>query len=100
MQAILEKVQQNVAAGDKAAVLAALSTNFLTNVDINDQYNLYTGSSDVSQPWQHIRYHLGGIGTMAGMILMGMNRMLYVCQMYASKLNHRCNLRQILLIAY
>ena len=36
MQAILEKVQQNVAAGDKAAVLAALSTNFLTNVDIND----------------------------------------------------------------
>ena len=36
MQAILEKVQQNVAAGDKAGVLAALSTNFLKNVDIND----------------------------------------------------------------
>ena len=92
MQAILEKVQQNVAAGDKAGVLAALSTNFLTNVDINDQYNLYTGSSDVSQPWQYIRYHLGGIGTMAGMILMGMNRMLYVCQQIESQVQFTTDL--------
>ena len=66
MQAILEKVQQNAAAGDKAGVLAALSANFLTNVNINDLYNLYTSSGDVAQPWQYIRYHLGGTGTMAG----------------------------------
>lgn len=85
MQAILEKVQQNAAAGDKAGVLAALSANFLTNVNINDLYNLYTSSGDVAQPWQYIRYHLGGTGTMAGTVSMGMNRMLYVCQPFESQ---------------
>ena len=85
MQAILEKVQQNAAAGDKAGVLAALSANFLTNVNINDLYNLYTSSSDVAEPWQYIRYHLGGTGTMAGTVSMGMNRMLYVCQPFESQ---------------
>lgn len=92
MQAILEKVQQNAAVGDKAGVLAALSTNFLTNVDINDLYNLYTGSSDVSQPWQYIRYHLGGVGTMAGTVSMGMNRMLYVCQPIESQVQFTTDL--------
>lgn len=92
MEAILEKVQQNASAGDKAGVLAALSTNFLTNVDINDLYNLYTSSSDVSQPWQYIRYHLGGIGTMAGTISMGMNRMLYVCQPIESQVQFTTDL--------
>lgn len=92
MQAILEKVQQNAAAGDKAGVLAALSTDFSTNVDINDLYNLYTGSSDVSQPWQYIRYHLGGIGTMAGTISMSMNRMLYVCQPIESQVQFTTDL--------
>lgn len=85
MQAILEKVQQNAAAGDKAGVLAALSANFLTNVNINDLYNLYTSSGDVAQPWQYIRYHLGGTGTMAGTVSMGMSRMLYVCQPFESQ---------------
>ena len=85
MQAILEKVQQNAAAGDKAGVLTALSANFLTNVNINDLYNLYTSSGDVAQPWQYIRYHLGGTGTMAGTVSMGMNRMLYVCQPFESQ---------------
>lgn len=85
MQAILEKVQQNTAAGDKAGVLAALSANFLTNVNINDLYNLYTSSGDVAQPWQYIRYHLGGTGTMAGTVSMGMSRMLYVCQPFESQ---------------
>ena len=85
MQAILEKVQQNAAAGDKAGVLAALSKNFLTNVNINDLYNLYTSSGDVAQPWQYIRYHLGGTGTMAGTVSMGMDRMLYVCQPFDSQ---------------
>ena len=85
MQAILEKVQQNAAAGDKAGVLAALSANFLTNVKINDLYNLYTSSGDVAQPWQYIRYHLGGTGTMAGTVSMGMSRMLYVCQPFESQ---------------
>lgn len=85
MQAILEKVQQNAAAGDKADVLAALSANFLTNVNINDLYNLYTSSGDVAQPWQYIRYHLGGSGTMAGTVSMGMDRMLYVCQPFDSQ---------------
>ena len=85
MQAILEKVQQNAAAGDKTGVLAALSANFLTNVNINDLYNLYTSSGDVAQPWQYIRYHLGGTGTMAGTVSMGMNRMLYVCQPFESQ---------------
>lgn len=85
MQAILEKVQQNAAAGDKAGVLAALSANFLTNVNINDLYNLYTSSGDVAQPWQYIRYHLGGTGKMAGTVSMGMNRMLYVCQPFESQ---------------
>lgn len=92
MEAILEKVQQNASAGDKAGVLAALSTNFLTNVNINDLYNLYTSSSNVSQPWQYIRYHLGGIGTMAGTISMGMNRMLYVCQPIESQVQFTTDL--------
>lgn len=85
MQAILEKVQRNAAAGDKAGVLAALSANFLTNVNINDLYNLCTSSGDVAQPWQYIRYHLGGTGTMAGTVSMGMSRMLYVCQPFESQ---------------
>lgn len=92
MQAILEKVQQNAAAGDKAGVLAALSANFLTNVNINDLYNLYTSSGDVAQPWQYIRYHLGGTGTMAGTVSMGMNRMLYVCQPFESQVQFTTDL--------
>ena len=92
MQAILEKVQQNAAAGDKAGVLAALSANFLTNVNINDLYNLYTSSSDVAEPWQYIRYHLGGTGTMAGTVSMGMNRMLYVCQPFESQVQFTTDL--------
>lgn len=92
MQAILEKVQQNAAAGDKAGVLAALSANFLTNVNINDLYNLYTSSGDVAQPWQYIRYHLGGTGTMAGTVSMGMSRMLYVCQPFESQVQFTTDL--------
>jgi len=92
MQAILEKVQQNAAAGDKTGVLAALSANFLTNVNINDLYNLYTSSGDVAQPWQYIRYHLGGTGTMAGTVSMGMSRMLYVCQPFESQVQFTTDL--------
>lgn len=92
MQAILEKVQQKAAEGDKAGVLAALSTNFLTNIDINDLYQLYTSTDEVNQPWQFIRYHLGGEGTMAGTVSMGMNRMLYVCIPFESQVQFTTDL--------
>lgn len=80
MEAILQKVQEKANAGDKSTVLAALTSNFLTNVNIDDLYNLYTSSTDTSQSWEYIKYHLGGVGTMAGTISMGMSRMLYVCE--------------------
>lgn len=85
MQAILEKVQSLANSGDKSSVISALTKNFLTNVDITDMYNVYTSTSDTSQSWEYIRYHLGGEGTYAGTISMGMNRELYVCKPFASQ---------------
>ena len=80
MEAILKKVQEKANNGEKTTVLSALTSNFLTNVSIDDLYNLYTSSTDSSQSWEYIKYHLGGTGTMAGTISMGMSRMLYVCE--------------------
>lgn len=80
MQGMMQKIQQLVKEGQKTSVLKTLSSNFLTNMNFNDLYNLYTSSSDVDQEWEYIRYGLDGMGTYAGTVSMGWDTMLYVCQ--------------------
>ena len=76
----MQKIQTLVQDGQKASVLKTLSSNFLTNMNFNDLYNLYASSSDVDAEWEYIRYGLDGYGTYAGTVSMGWDTMLYVCQ--------------------
>lgn len=85
LQAILEKIQDLSASGEKSTVITALANDFLTNLDIDDLYNMYSASKNASDPWEFITYHLGGEGTYAGTISMGMDRELYVCKPFASQ---------------
>ena len=80
MQGMMQKIQTLVQDGQKSSVLKTLSSNFLTNMNFNDLYNLYASSSDVDAEWEYIRYGLDGYGTYAGTVSMGWDTMLYVCQ--------------------
>lgn len=83
MQAILEKIQ-TLAEEDNSLTLAdSLHENFLTNMDFENLYDIYTSLD--SSSWSFIRYHLGGEASYEGTISMGMNRMLYVCKPFESQ---------------
>lgn len=80
MQGMMQKIQELVQEGQKKSVLKTLSSNFLTNMNFNDLYNLYASSSHADVEWEYIRYGLDGMGTYAGTVSMGWDTMLYVCQ--------------------
>ena len=80
MQGMMQKIQELIKDGQKVSVLKTLSSNFLTNMNFNDLYNLYASSSDADAEWEYIRYGLDGMGTYAGTVSMGWDTMLYVCQ--------------------
>ena len=80
MQGMMQKIQELVQDGQKTSVLKTLSSNFLTNMNFTDLYNLYASSSHADAEWEYIRYGLDGMGTYAGTVSMGWDTMLYVCQ--------------------
>ena len=85
MQGILTKIQQLSANGDYLTVINALNEHFLTNINIDNLYNLYKSSSDAGSEWNFVKYHLGGEGTYDGTASMGFGNPLYVCKPFDSQ---------------
>lgn len=86
MQGILTKIQQLSENGDYLTVISALSEHFLTNINIDNLFNLYKSSSDAGKEWEFVKYHLGGEGTYDGTASMGFGNPLYVCKPFDSQI--------------
>lgn len=85
MQGILTKIQQLSTNGDYLTVINALNEHFLTNINVDNLYNLYKSSSDAGSEWNFVKYHLGGEGTYDGTASMGFGNPLYVCKPFDSQ---------------
>ena len=87
LKAIIQKLMRFETLGNYDSLLNALSGQFLTNIEIEDIYNLIALQLNDNSSWDIISYHMGGTGDMCGTASMGWDRKLYVVHPFRSQVS-------------
>lgn len=87
IKAVLNKILSKEILDKYVVVWDSLKGQFMTDIPVDDMFELAAMQIDDNSDWDIITYHLGGTGDMCGTASMGWNRKLYVVHLFDSQVS-------------